>query len=71
MEDEAEKVKGEFNGLCNRSACLSPNDVTWYNHSTRLYYCKSCAMHLNYVNHKDALDCFGHQLCTKGAHLNE
>lgn len=24
---EAEKKKGHKNGLCNRSACLSPNDV--------------------------------------------
>lgn len=65
------KAKGEFNGLCNRTSCQSPNEVTWYNHSTRLYYCTDCAMLLNRVNPEAQL-LFGHALCTNELrnHLN-
>lgn len=34
--------KGRLNGLCNRSACLRPG-ATWFNTSTRAYYCRPCA----------------------------
>jgi hypothetical protein len=57
--------KGEFGGSCNRSACLAPHAV-WYNHSTRLYYCTGCAQVLNYENRIDALQLYGHELCTYG-----
>lgn len=55
--------KGEFNGSCNRSCCLAPGAV-WYNHSTRKYYCADCAKLLNDDNRRDALELFGHDLCT-------
>ncbi|UCV26761.1 hypothetical protein [Ferribacterium limneticum] len=61
--------KGEFGGSCNRSACLAPG-ANWYNHSTRKYYCRACAEWLNTdkFNKQDALDLWGHDLCTEGKH---
>lgn len=61
--------KGEFLGSCNRSACLRPG-ANWYNHSTRKYYCRNCAHELNYdpFNRRDAMEIFGHLLCTEGEH---
>ncbi len=61
------KTKGEFNGLCNLTRCKSGKPATWYNHSTRLYYCTGCAKELNedVFNKKDALRIYGHALCTE------
>ncbi len=42
-------VKGTFNGPCNRTACQKPG-ATWWNISTRAYYCPSCAHILNREN---------------------
>ncbi len=39
-------IKGEFNGLCNRSACQQP-PATWWNPNTRAYYCGYCALLIN------------------------
>lgn len=39
-------VKGAFNGLCNRQACQVPG-ATWFNSSTRAYYCPACAAKIN------------------------
>lgn len=60
------KEKGELYGLCNRSSCLSPMNVRWFNHSTKRYYCASCAHELNMdpCNYRDAKRMFGHELCT-------
>ena len=62
-----EKVKGELNGKCNITRCQSEENVTWYNHSTRKYYCESCAKRLNNdeFNKRDAMRLFGHDLCTQ------
>lgn len=59
--------KGEFGGSCNRSACLRPG-ANWYNHSTRKYYCESCAHWLNTdeFNKRDSMELWGHDLCTEG-----
>lgn len=54
--DEAPKMphdKGLYQGSCNRSACLRPG-ATWYNRSTRLYYCRGCAEDLNFYNKNDS-----------------
>jgi len=66
MSEEA-KNKGELNGSCNITSCQKPNSATWYNHGTRKYYCKSCAMRLNNdeFNKRDAMRMFGHDLCTE------
>jgi hypothetical protein len=65
MRDEPDPaLKGIKGGNCNRTACQLPNAV-WYNHSTQKYYCHSCADDINQWNHKDALELFGHELCTK------
>ncbi len=60
--------KGEFEGSCNITRCQRPNSATWFNHSTRKYYCRSCAHTLNFdsFNRKDALEMWGHLLCTEG-----
>lgn len=34
--------KGKLNGRCNRTACQRPG-ATWFNTSTRAYYCAACA----------------------------
>jgi len=57
------ELKGKFNGNCNITSCQKPG-ATWWNKSTRKYYCESCALELNRVNRKDCLRLFGHpDLC--------
>lgn len=34
--------KGKIGGSCNRTACQAPG-ATWFNTSTRAYYCEPCA----------------------------
>lgn len=41
------KIKGDKNGLCNRTACQSPNDVIFFNKGTDKYYCPHCAFEIN------------------------
>lgn len=48
---------------CNRSAYLQI-PATHYNHSTREHYCANCAKLINDANHRDAMEMFGHELCT-------
>lgn len=59
-------MKGEHNGICNITRCDNNKDITWFNHSTRKYYCPSCADMLNNdpYNQRDAQRLFGHSLCT-------
>jgi hypothetical protein len=56
-------MKGRYNKECNRTACNN-QEAVFYNHSTRLYYCKSCAILINEQNRTDAQRLFGHDLCT-------
>jgi len=65
MSNPILEAKGEKNGRCNRSSCLSPHNVIFYNYSTRKYYCPRCASLINEVNHADAIQMFGHELCMK------
>lgn len=60
-------MKGEYKGICNITRCDNEN-AEWYNHGTRKYYCKSCAIRLNNdeFNKRDAQRLFGHDLCTEG-----
>lgn len=56
-------VKGQ---LCNRSACQSPG-AYWFNHSTRSYYCGTCADLINRDSQRfqdDFLKSLGHPLLT-------
>ena len=55
--------KGVKGGSCNRSSCQAPGAV-WFNHSTRAYYCPACAADLNRVNRRDAMELYGHDLCS-------
>lgn len=56
-------TKGFHRGHCNRQSCLSPEDVVWFNHSTRKFYCKECAIELNEMNKKEAIEFYGHDIC--------
>lgn len=66
MEYKDPSLKGIFNGNCNRSMCQKPG-ATWFNHSTRAYYCHSCAYIINKMNEDDAHRLYGHDLCTNKA----
>lgn len=61
-------MKGNYGEECNLTSCQKPNSAFWFNHSTRLYYCKGCAMRLNAdpFNYRDAHRLFGHDLLTEG-----
>lgn len=39
---------GEKNIRCYRTACQTTEGVTFYNSSTQKYYCRSCAVDINY-----------------------
>jgi hypothetical protein len=43
---ERQRLKGIFNGNCNRTACQKPG-ATWFNTSTRAFYCEHCARDIN------------------------
>lgn len=59
-------MKGEYNQECNITSCQKPNSAVWFNHSTRKYYCGSCANRLNsdVFNAQWAKENLGHTLCT-------
>jgi hypothetical protein len=69
---EIPEDKGRYLGSCNRSACLRPW-AKWYNHGSLAYYCANCAMDLNHdaFNKRDALENWGHLLCTEGEYDRE
>jgi len=48
---------------CARTACNNPN-AQWYNHSTRMFYCETCAAKLNKIHREEAMKLYGHDLCT-------
>lgn len=55
-------TKGDFEGLCNRSACLRPG-ANWWNVGSLAYYCKDCASMINL----DGCRRFGHpDICFEG-----
>lgn len=58
---EGKGLKGQ---RCNRTACQAEG-AYWYNHSTRAYYCGTCADIINAANGKDSyvID-LGHPLLT-------
>lgn len=55
-------MKGEENQECYRTAC-SNAPATWFNYSTKKYYCTSCAELINKENHREAFEQYGHDLC--------
>lgn len=52
------KIKGHYDGLCNVTACQSPNNVHYYNHIMHAFYCPHCTADINRSNayHKDVDD---------------
>lgn len=58
---------GVLFGVCNRGACES-GVATWFNHSTKKFYCAKCAALINEANKNDEfVKKLGHPLCTPGA----
>ena len=57
------KDKGTYAGICNRTAC-DHKPAIYYNHSTKMYYCRQCAELINSFNRSDSMRLFGHELCT-------
>ena len=55
--------KGEYNCECNRTACKNKHAI-FYNHSTKKYYCGSCAYEINKWA-QDFKKEYGHELCVK------
>ncbi len=51
-------LKGKQDGNCNVTACQKPG-ATWWNTSTRAYYCLSCARDINYWSRRDE----GYDIC--------
>lgn len=51
--------KGKLNGACNRTDCQRPG-ATWFNTSTRAYYCVECALDItNFAKRADGFHiCF-------------
>lgn len=44
------KVKGYYQGLCNRTDCQTPHRVEWYNKYTNAFYCPACSRDINESN---------------------
>lgn len=55
--------KGDYSGECNRTAC-NKQPAVFYNHSTQKHYCSACASMINQYNRADAMNLYGHDLCT-------
>ena len=60
--EKTEIKKGEYLGECNRTACQN-TPATFFNYSTKMFYCRACAMLINQHNHADAHRLYGHDLC--------
>ncbi len=57
--------KGQKGGACNVTACQLPGSAVYFNHSTRAYYCQTCARAINDANAHDSFTIgLGHDLCT-------
>lgn len=56
-------AKGTFGGPCNRTACQAPG-ATYWNSSTRAYYCRKCAALINHQPGNTRGD--GSPLCQPG-----
>lgn len=52
------KLKGKYNGNCNRTACQKPG-ATWFNLNTSAFYCASCGMDINRACERDHIDLYG------------
>lgn len=51
-------LKGKKDGNCNVTACQKPG-ATWWNASTRAYYCPHCAAEINRWSRHDE----GYEIC--------
>jgi hypothetical protein len=50
--------KGSYNNECYRSSCVNIRAI-FYNKSTRMYYCSSCAKLINDANKADSMRLYG------------
>jgi hypothetical protein len=60
---------GAFGGRCNRQSVACSNMASWFNHSTRKYYCRECAKLINEANPEWKRE-YGENLCTEGKHYD-
>jgi hypothetical protein len=63
VKEEFPKNKGQYQGSCNRRACLAPG-ANWYNRGSYAFYCEDCAFVLNDANRHDDF-CKNEPLCYK------
>lgn len=52
MNNKSESTKGTYGEECNRTACTT-SPATWYNVSTRAFYCEQCAAEINFWSRHD------------------
>lgn len=57
-ESKKAALKGKQGGNCNVTACQKPG-ATWWNTSTRAYYCAHCANEINRWSKHDE----GYEIC--------
>jgi hypothetical protein len=55
-------LKGIHGQQCNRTACQN-SPATFYNQSTKKYYCPSCAENINNLNRVEAFELYKSDLC--------
>ncbi|MDO8414843.1 MAG: hypothetical protein Q7S87_01380 [Agitococcus sp.] len=61
-------LKGKQDGNCNVTACQKPG-ATWWNTSTRAYYCANCASEINrWSKHDEGFDiCYSSEAAATAA----
>jgi hypothetical protein len=57
-EKKKAELKGKRDGNCNVTVCQKPG-ATWWNTSTRAYYCPHCASEINRWSRHDE----GYEIC--------
>lgn len=55
-------IKGKYKAECYRKVCRNKG-ATYYNYSTKKFYCKDCSKLINEANRADAMRIYGHDLC--------
>lgn len=55
---------GEYDGTCNRQSSCNNSHATWFNNSTRKYYCRECAYLINQAN-PEWLREYGEKICVE------
>ncbi len=68
MQTDLKPDKGRKNGSCNVTACQAPG-ATFFNKSTRAYYCAGCAKEINWPGGRaDCMALYGTPLLCEEDH---